>query len=68
MIITYPIVDGIYTNETQWWIIYDSNTNNMITPPQQCIGKAFSPFTMVVSDTEEELLQYIKQNNLIFSE
>ena len=67
MITTYPIVDDIYTNETQWWIIYDSNTNNIIIPPQQCIGIIFSPFMMVVSDTEEELLEYIKQNNLIFS-
>lgn len=60
-----PMVDGINTNETEWWMIYDAITNNIIIPPQQCSGGTSSPFTMVISDTKEDLYQYIQDNNLI---
>ena len=60
-----PNVNNIITNETDWWIIYNANTNEVIIPPQQCSGKTSSPYTMAVADTEEELNQYILDNGLI---
>jgi hypothetical protein len=59
-----PIVDGILTNETEWWMIYNAVTNNIIVPPQQCAGGTSSPFTMVIADSKEELDQYIIDNKL----
>lgn len=56
---------NVITNETEWWMIYDANTLQVIIPPQQCSGKTSSPYTMVISDTKEELDQYIQDNNLI---
>jgi hypothetical protein len=60
-----PMVDGISTNETEWWMIYDALTNKVIIPPLQCAGGTSSPYTMVIADTEEELNQYILDNGLI---
>lgn len=60
-----PTVDGINTTETEWWMIYDVYTLQIIIPPQQCSGGTSSPFTMVISDTREELEQYIQDNGLI---
>jgi hypothetical protein len=60
-----PMVDGISTNETEWWMIYDAVTNKVIIPPLQCAGGTSSPYTMVIADTEEELNQYILDNGLI---
>jgi hypothetical protein len=58
-------VESIMTNETEWWMIYDAETNKVIIPPLQCAGGTSSPYTMVIADTEEELNQYIIDNNLI---
>jgi hypothetical protein len=54
----------IVTTDSNWWMIYDENTKEIIIPPQICSGKTSSPFTMVVSDSEEELNSYIEENNL----
>lgn len=62
-----PIVDGTSTNETEWWMIYNAVTNNIIVPPQQCAGGTSSPFTMVIADNKEELDQYIIDNKLLFN-
>jgi hypothetical protein len=59
-----PNVNNIITTETDWWAIYDANTNEIIIPPQQCGGETSSPYTMVIADTEEELNQYIADNGL----
>jgi hypothetical protein len=59
-----PMVDGVSTNETEWWMIYDANTLQVIIPPQQCSGGTSSPYTMAISDTREELEQYIQDNGL----
>jgi hypothetical protein len=58
-------VTNIITTETDWWMIYDADTNEVIIPPQQCLGETSSPYTMVISDTEEELNQFIVENGLI---
>jgi hypothetical protein len=60
-----PMVDGVFTNEVEWWMIYDAVTNKVIIPPLQCYGGTSSPYTMVISDTEEELNQFIVENGLI---
>jgi len=61
-------VNDTRTTETEWWMIYDANTLQVLVPPQQCSGGTSSPYTMVISDTLEELEQYIQQNNLILPE
>ena len=58
-------VTNIITNETDWWMIYDADTNEIIILPQQCVGETSSPYTMVIADTEEELNQFIVENGLI---
>lgn len=60
-----PLIDSLLTNDMVWWMIYDANTLEIILPPKQCSGGTFSPFTMVISDTREELEQYIQDNGLI---
>jgi hypothetical protein len=60
-----PMVDGINTNETEWWMIYDANALQVIIPPQQCSGGTSSPYTMAIADTLEELEQHIQDNGLI---
>jgi hypothetical protein len=62
-----PMVNGIITNETEWWMIYDTATLKVIIPPQQCSGGTSSPYTMVIADTREELEQYIIDNKLLFN-
>jgi hypothetical protein len=59
-----PIVNGVSTNETEWWMIYDPATLKVIIPPQQCSGGTSSPYTMVIADTKEELEQYIADHGL----
>jgi hypothetical protein len=58
-------VTNIITTETDWWMIYDADTNEVIIPPQQCLGETSSPYTMVIADIKEELNQYIADNGLI---
>ena len=58
-------VNNIITTETDWWMIYDADTNKVIIPPQQCSGSTTAPYTMVIADTEEELNQFIVENGLI---
>lgn len=60
-----PSPQQLETNEQEWWMVYDVETLNVLVAPQQCSGFTNSPLTMVVSDTEEELEQYIIDNNLI---
>ena len=62
-----PMVNGISTNETEWWMIYDAASLKVIISPQQCYGGTSSPYTMVIADTREELEQYIIDNKLLFN-
>lgn len=52
------------TTEDQWWMIYETETKEIIIEPQQCYGYTSSPFTVVIGDTKEELEQYILENGL----
>jgi hypothetical protein len=52
------------TNETEWWFIYDENTNQIVVPPMQCSGITSSPYTLGVGQSEEECLSYIEEKNL----
>jgi hypothetical protein len=56
--------DQHYTNQNDWWMIYDNDTKNIIIEPQQCSGYTSSPFTMVVSNDLENIEQYIINNNI----
>jgi hypothetical protein len=57
----------VETTEQDWWMIYDADTKEIIVEPQQCSGYTSSPLTMVVADTEEELNQYIVDNDLKYN-
>ena len=61
-----PMVDSVMTNETEWWMIYNANTLQVLVPPQQCAGGTSCVYTMVIADSEEELNQYIIDNKLLF--
>jgi len=58
-------VDNIRTTAEQWWVIYNDDTKIVIGNPMQCISYVASPHVMLVADTEEEILAYIEENDLI---
>ena len=59
--------ENFLTNEDQWWMIYEVETKKIMIEPQQCSGYTSSPLTMVISDSKEELEQYIMDFNLLYS-
>jgi hypothetical protein len=62
-----PSPSEIQTTEQDWWMVYDADTKEIAVEPLQCSGYTSSPLTMVIADTEEELNQYISENNLLYS-
>ena len=58
-------VNNIETTQEQWWILYNDETKIVIVNPLQCSGYTSSPNVMVIADTEEEILAYIEENDLI---
>ena len=58
-------VDNIETVQEQWWIVYNDETKTVLEGPLQCSGYTSSPHIMVIGETEEELLTYIEENDLI---
>jgi hypothetical protein len=62
-----PFLSEVQTTDQDWWMIYNSDTKELVLEPQQCSGFTSSPFTMVVSDNKEELDQYILENELYSS-
>jgi len=59
-----PFPSEVQTTDQDWWMIYNSDTKELVVNPQQCSGLTSSPFTMVVSDNKEELEQYIIYNQI----
>lgn len=49
-----------FTNQNQWWFIYDSHTDQLISPPMQCEGYTTSPFSLCIDDSEEACWNYIR--------
>tara|TARA_R110000772_G_scaffold216244_1_gene326755 strand:+ start:725 stop:952 length:228 start_codon:yes stop_codon:yes gene_type:complete len=58
-------VKNIETTQEQWWMLYNDYTKIVLEPPMQCSGYTTSPHIMVIADTEEELLLFIEDNDLI---
>jgi hypothetical protein len=58
-------VDNIRTTAEQWWVIYNADTKIVAGDPMQCVSYVASPHVMLVADTEEEILAYIEENDLI---
>tara|TARA_R110000772_G_scaffold254188_1_gene370093 strand:- start:36 stop:263 length:228 start_codon:yes stop_codon:yes gene_type:complete len=58
-------VDNIETTQDQWWMLYNESTKIVFEGPLQCSGSTTSPHIMVIADTEEELLVFIEENDLI---
>jgi hypothetical protein len=58
-------VNNIETTQEQRWMLYNDETKIVIEGPFQCSGYTSSPNVMVIADTEEELLTYIEENDLI---
>jgi|TARA_R110000796_G_C14495764_1_gene428284 hypothetical protein len=58
-------VNNIETDENQWWFIYNESTKIVIITPEVGYVSASSPHIMVISDSEEELVEYIEDSNLI---
>jgi hypothetical protein len=65
----YKIIDNPsneQTDDIQFWFIYNLSEKRVISPIKQVSGYTSSPHIMVIADTEEELLIYIEDNDLIF--
>jgi len=62
---TITEVNNIETDENQWWFIYNESTKIVIIAPEVGYVSASSPHIMVISDSEEELVEYIEDSNLI---
>ena len=58
-------VINIESTQDQWWMLYNESTKIVFEGPIQCSGSTTSPYIMVIADTEEELLTYIEENDLI---
>ena len=58
--------DNIYTNQAQWWFVYDASSNKITIAPLQSCGYISGPLTLVIADTKEELKQYIADHGLIY--
>ncbi len=58
-------VDNIEVTPEQWWFLYNEETKIIIEGPEQCCGSITSPDSLIIGDTEEELDQYIIDNDLI---
>ena len=58
-------VINIESTQDQWWMLYNESTKIVFEGPIQCSGSTTSPHIMVIADTEEELLTYIEENDLI---
>ena len=64
----YEIIDNPndeQTDEIQFWFIYNVSEKKVISPIVQVSGYTSSPHRMVISDTKEELVDYINDNQLI---
>lgn len=55
----------IETTQDEWIMMYDDATKIILVEPSQCSGSHTCAITLVVADTEEELLTYIEENDLI---
>jgi hypothetical protein len=58
-------VDYIDTTDNRWWFIYNDETKIVLVTPTRCVGYTTSPHIMIIGDTEEELNQYIADNELV---
>ena len=58
-------VNNIETTQEQRWMLYNDETKIVIEGPFQCSWYTSSPNVMVIADTEEELVTYIEENDLI---
>ncbi len=58
-------VINIESTQDQWWMLYNESTKIVFEGPIQCSGSTTSPHIMVIADTEEELLTYIEENDLV---
>jgi hypothetical protein len=66
MIQVYQHPDNIYTNQAQWWFVYDASNNTITIAPLQSCGYITGPLTLVVADTQTELEVYIADYGLIY--
>ncbi len=61
-------VNRTQTSDTDWWFLYNDETKDVLIEPNQRRSYVSSPHIMVIGDTEEELLTYIEDNDLIVSD
>jgi hypothetical protein len=62
-----PNTPDVYSDDSAWWMIYNADDSTIILEPRQSSGYKNTPFTIVISDTQEELNNYIQTNSLILS-
>ena len=60
-------VNGTVTDNQKWWTLCDESAKLVYGMPQQCAGSTFSPLTMLIGDTKEEVTSYIEENELTYS-
>jgi hypothetical protein len=56
--------ENFSTNESDWWFIFDEDTNTLIVPVIQCSGSTSSPYTLAIGSSEEECINYTEENNI----
>jgi hypothetical protein len=57
----------VTVEESQWAMLYDEDSKDILMEPQQCSGTYTCADTLVVADTLEECEDYIKENNLVYN-
>ena len=60
-------IDNIQTSDTDWWMIYNADSLETVSPLMQCSGytsSGTSSDVMVKGDDEAEIEQYIIDNDI----
>ena len=60
-------INNIQTSDTDWWMLYNSDTLQTLSPLMQCSGYTSSPLpvdVMVKGDDKTEIEQYIIDNDI----
>ena len=56
--------ENFTTSESDWWFIFDEDTNTLVVPVIQCSGNTSSPYTLAIGTSEKECNNYIEENNI----
>jgi hypothetical protein len=61
----HNLPENIQTTENDWWFLFNLNSLELITKPQQCSGYTSSLYSMFIGNSLEECENYINDNGIL---